>query len=259
MQLETHQLTQVGIFVVFRTETSNHGNCALPAYPGLAFENVHCCSGDFVRFTYGFTSYDKHSKKPQSFMCLDTWHSFRPEIRTQDILICGVRGSHNPHVSPSPPPYLPVLIQKRLNVFGQGSFGQTKVTSDSSVTRLGEISPFGRIFFALGEIFFRSLFTIGRFFGQNFIYFGRIFFQVYLLLGEFFQRFGRIFFKPSGHTAATRQQAVQGNAGAPFTSRTKILGTKKSSYRADAQGRAHLSESIPTRKSLGKFSKTYQP
>ena len=65
----------------------------------------------------------------------------------------------------------------------------------TSVTRLGEISPFGRIFFALGEIFFRSLFTIGRFFGQNFIYFGRIFFQVYLLLGEFFQRFGRIFFQ----------------------------------------------------------------
>ena len=69
-----------------------------------------------------------------------------------------------------------------------------------SVTRLGEISPFGRIFCALGEIFFRSLFTIGRFFGQNFIYFGRIFFQVYLLLGEIFQRFGRIFFKLSGHT-----------------------------------------------------------
>ena len=63
-----------------------------------------------------------------------------------------------------------------------------------SVTRLGEILPFGRIFCALGEIFFRSLFTIGRFFGQNFIYFGRIFFQVYLLLGEIFQRFGRIFF-----------------------------------------------------------------
>ena len=65
----------------------------------------------------------------------------------------------------------------------------------ASVTRLGEISPFGRIIFALGKIFSGVYLLLGDFLGKILFTLGEFFFKSIYYWANFFQRFGQIFFQ----------------------------------------------------------------
>ena len=71
----------------------------------------------------------------------------------------------------------------------------------SSVTRLGEISPFGRIFFALGEIFSGVYLLLGDFLGKILFTLGEFFSKSIYYWANFSRDLGELFFKPSGHTS----------------------------------------------------------